>query len=52
CNKKGKNPEINFRNELVINLESFGQLTTDEIFKKSIEELKKDLQKVSKEIKK
>lgn len=52
CNKKGAKPEINFKGGLVINLESFGQLTANEIFKKSIEELKRDLQKVSKEIKK
>ena len=52
CNKKGEKPEINFKSELVINLESFGQLTANEIFKKSIEELKRDLQKVLKEIKK
>ena len=51
CSKKGKTPEINFKNELVINLESFGQIDVNEIFKKSVEELKRDLQKVLKEMK-
>jgi len=52
CSKKGKTPEINFKNELVINLESFGQIDVNEIFKKSVEGLKGDLQKVLKEMKK
>ena len=52
CNKKGKTPEINFKNELVVNLESFGQIDVNEIFKKSVEGLKRDLQKVLKEMKK
>ena len=52
CSKKGKKIEVNFKNELVINLESFGQLNVNEIFKKSIDELKKDLQKVAKVVKK
>ena len=37
--------------ELVITLESFGQLDVEEIFKKSVEILKKDLAEVSKKIK-
>jgi len=36
--------------ELVITLESFGQLTIEEILKRSIKELKKDLTEVSKKI--
>jgi len=52
CSKKGVKIEINFKNELIINLESFGQLDSNEIFKKSVEELKKDLQKVAKLMKK
>ena len=52
CSKKGKKIEIDFKEDLVINLESFGQLRVDELFKKSIEELKKDLQKIVKTIKK
>ena len=38
--------------ELMISLESFGQLSIEEIFKKSIEILKKDLKEVSKKISK
>jgi len=38
--------------ELLINLESFGQLSVAEIFKKSLEILKKDLKEVSKKISK
>jgi len=37
--------------ELVITLESFGQLSVEEIFKKAVEILKKDLAEVSKKIK-
>ena len=36
--------------ELMISLESFGQLSIEEIFKKSIEILKKDLKEVSKKV--
>ena len=39
------------KKELVITLESFGQLGVEEIFKKSVEILKKDLAEVSKKIK-
>jgi len=52
CRKKGKKIEISFENELIINLESFGQLNVNEIFKKSIDELRKDLQKVAKKVRK
>jgi len=48
--KMGKNAEINLRDELLITLESFGQLSVQEIFKKSIGELKKDLNEVSKKM--
>lgn len=40
------------KEELVITVESFGQLKADEIFKKAVEELEKDLSKVSKEVSK
>lgn len=49
--KARKDFEIKEGKKVIINLESFGQLKTEEIFKKSIEELKKDLEKVSKEMK-
>ena len=52
CNQQGKNVEINFKDELIITLESFGQINVKEIFKKSIEGLKKDLSDVSKKISK
>ncbi len=38
--------------ELIISLESFGQLSVEEIFKKSVEILKKDLKDVSKKVSK
>jgi DNA-directed RNA polymerase subunit D len=50
--KKGKSYETNLTGNLIVNLESFGQLDVEEMFKESISELKKDLQKVSKEVKK
>lgn len=40
------------KEELIITVESFGQLKADEIFKRAIEELEKDLGKVSKEVSK
>ncbi len=53
CEKKGKDSiKLIPTKELVITLESFGQLTIEEIFKKSIEVLKKDLAGVSKKISK
>ncbi len=52
CNQQGKNTEINFKDELIITLESFGQIKVEEIIKKSIEGLKKDLSDVSKKISK
>ena len=53
CKKLGKDSiSITPTNELIITLESFGQLDVRDIFKKSIEELKKDLAHVSKQISK
>lgn len=53
CKKKGKD-SINLipSGDLIITIESFGQMEVKEIFKKSIEELKKDLAVVSKKISK
>ena len=48
--KHGKTIEISPSNELVITIESFGQMPEKEIFKKAIEGLKKDLEEVSKKI--
>ena len=49
CEKIGKKDaiSINPTNELIITVESFGQLDVKEIFKRSIEELKKDLKEIS-----
>lgn len=52
ANKNKKKAEINPTNELIITVESFGQISVEDIFKKSIETLKKDLASVAKEIKK
>jgi DNA-directed RNA polymerase alpha subunit len=51
CEKKGKNSiKISPTKELIITLESFGQLTNEEMIKKSIDVLKKDLASIGKEI--
>ena len=50
--KEGKTQiEIIPSEELVISLESFGQMPAEDMFKKSIETLKKDLELVEKKIK-
>lgn len=49
-NEEGKKAEIELKNDLVVSIESFGQMNPEEIFKKSVEELKKDLESVSKKI--
>lgn len=46
-----KEMEIKPTGKLVISIESFGQLPTEEVFKKSIEALKKDFLEVSKKLK-
>lgn len=48
--KKKKKTEIETKSELVITLESFGQMSPEDMFKKSIEVLKKDLTLVQKGI--
>ncbi len=48
--RKGKKIEIETKEELVLTIESFGQMPPEEIFKKSIEGLKKELLILSKEI--
>ncbi|HUW43341.1 MAG TPA: hypothetical protein VMV95_00015 [Bacillota bacterium] len=50
ANKKKKKAEINAKGELVITVESFGQISAESIFKKSVEALKKDLALLAKEI--
>jgi DNA-directed RNA polymerase subunit D len=49
--KLGKDSiKISPTNELIVTVESFGQMEAKEIFKRAIEELKKDLKEVSKKI--
>jgi DNA-directed RNA polymerase subunit D len=50
CKRNGKKAEIDYKDKLVITLESFGQTSVEDIFKKSIEILKKDLTSISKKI--
>ncbi len=50
ANKNKKKAEINTKGELIITVESFGQMSVENIFKKSIETLKKDLASMAKEI--
>ena len=49
--KTGEKPEIKDLQGLIIKLESFGQISTEAIFEKSIDELRKDLEDVSKKLK-
>jgi len=52
CKKQGKDSiKLIPTKDLLISLESFGQLSVEEIFKKSIGVLKKDLKEISKKIK-
>jgi len=50
CNERDKKAEVEFKDDLIITVESFGQINPEEIFKKSIEELESDLEEVSKKI--
>ena len=50
CREEGKTVEIIPKEELIITVESFGQLEISEIMKKIISTFKKDLELVSKEI--
>lgn len=51
CREKERKLEITPKNEVIITIESFGQMDVNEIFKKSIENLKKDLQEIPKKLK-
>jgi DNA-directed RNA polymerase subunit D len=48
--KKNKKIEVKDKKDLIITIESFGQLTPQDIFKKSLEILKKDLKEIAKKI--
>ncbi|MEK6842773.1 MAG: DNA-directed RNA polymerase subunit D [Nanoarchaeota archaeon] len=51
-NDEGKKAEVEFKDDLIITVETFGQITPEEIFKKSVDELRKDIESVSKKIEK
>ena len=51
CEKSKKQAEVKTKEGLILTVESFGQLDTKEIVKKSVDALKKDLAEVSKKIK-
>lgn len=53
CKKKGKESiQMVKTGELIVTLESFGQISAEDMFKKSIETLEKDLAEISKKISK
>jgi len=52
CREEGKTLEIIPKNELVITLESFGQIPVEEVFKRAITALEKDLETTSKSVSK
>lgn len=49
--ERGKDVEVHSKEELILTIESFGQMSANEIFARSIEELKSDLEEVGKKIK-
>ncbi len=51
CERAGKKSEINYGKDLIVSLESFGQIDVKDIFNKSIDALRKDLAEISKKIK-
>ncbi len=51
-NKAGKKPEIEEKDELVVTVESFGQITPEKVFLDSVNVLKKDLKFLKKSVEK
>jgi DNA-directed RNA polymerase subunit D len=51
CEKEGKTLEVKPLNKVIISVESFGQLKTQDIFKKALTEFKKELEEVNKKLK-
>jgi DNA-directed RNA polymerase subunit D len=51
ANKKGQKADVEIKKQLIITVESFGQLDSKDIFLKSVDGLKKDLADLSKNIK-
>jgi DNA-directed RNA polymerase subunit D len=52
ADKVGRKVEVKPTGELVITIESFGQMPPEDMFKKTVEQLKKDLEEVEKKISK
>src|SRR3989344_4147419 len=50
--KSGKKPEVRETGELIVTLESFGQMSPKDIFNKSVSQMKKDLAEVAKKVSK
>jgi len=50
CESAGKKAETEFKGELIITIESFGQMDSKEIFDKAIKELKSDLDDTVKKV--
>jgi len=50
ANKSNKDIEVEVKNELIITVESFGQMDVEDIFPKAIEAMKKDLVEMSKKL--
>ena len=51
CERAKKESETEYKDDLIISIESFGQMSSNDIFKKSIDALKKDLSEISKKLK-
>ncbi len=51
CRENGKKPNVEFKDDLVITLESFGQMDVKDLLLKALDVFKKDLAGVSKKIK-
>jgi len=52
CDSNSKKAEVDYKDGLIITIESFGQLEPKEIFNEAVKELKKDLNEVAKKIEK
>ncbi len=52
CQKEGKETEVNVKDDLIVTIESFGQISVKDIFTRSISELSKDLEEVAKKVSK
>lgn len=52
CQREGKEVNVEVKEDLVLTIESFGQIPVKEIFIKSISELSKDLEDVAKKVSK